>query len=129
MDKNKIEELNSLIHRLSLGVFNRTHNIDRYIINTVDKNPNITIKDLLSKIDVPQSTFSSAISRLCDKNILKRTISEEDTRSFKLQLTEEGKKVLGERTDIRAVEKAVSKLDNEDELNEMISILKKIVRK
>lgn len=127
MDNKKIEILNILIHRLHLSVFLRTHNLDRYIINTVGKNPNITIKDLLSKLQVPQSTLSSAISRLCDKNILKRAISEKDTRSLTLQLTEDGKILYDEKTDLLAVEKAVSKLDNEDELDELIRLLDKVV--
>lgn len=129
MDIEQIEKLNTLIHRLQLGIFNKTHCIDDFIIETVNKDPNITIKDLQSMFDIPQSTLSSAISRLCDKKILKRYISEEDTRSFTLQLTEEGEKSFGDRIDIKAVEKAVSKLDSDGEIDELIRLLEKIVEK
>lgn len=128
MNNEQIETLNILIHKLNLGVFNRTHNIDGYIMDMVSKNPNISIKDLLSKLGVPQSTLSSSITRLCDKKILKRSISEEDTRSFTVQLTEEGQRILNERLDIKAVENAVSSLESDEEIDELIRLLKKIVR-
>jgi DNA-binding MarR family transcriptional regulator len=131
MKNDLAHKFNDILHILKTNIFNRQSSLDSYIIDKVNRYPNMPVKELLTKLNVPQSTLSSAISRLCDKGLLKRSISDEDSRSFYLQLTEEGRKIQDEHdfSDLAMAEKALSALDSDEERAQLIYLLEKITHK
>lgn len=131
MKDEQINRLNDILHDLKNSVLNRRSDLDSYIIDKVNRYPNMPVKELLTKLNIPQSTLSSAISRLCDKGLLKRSISDEDSRSFYLMVTEEGRKVQDEHDaeDFASSEKILASLDSDEERGQLVNLLDKVARR
>ncbi|MBS1493057.1 MAG: MarR family transcriptional regulator [Bacteroidetes bacterium] len=83
-----------------------------------------TVNNLINVLGVKNSTLTSMITRLEDKELLKRKINSEDKRSFEIILTAKGKRVSADfHKYVRELEeKILKKLSNED-----VNSLKKIV--
>jgi len=56
--------------------------------------PNIGIGELATKLSLTKSTVSGIIDRLSQRELIERTIPEENRRSVNIQLTEEGQQVM-----------------------------------
>ena len=106
MDKEinrQIDELNNLWHRILL-TSNYSDLEKKYprlkvlseneiaIIRIISEGDEVIIKDIVDVLKIPKSTLTSMIDRLEKKNLIKRAISTKDRRSYKLELTEEGRK-------------------------------------
>lgn len=83
-----------------------------------------TVNKLINVLGVKNSTLTSMITRLEDKELLKRKINSEDKRSFEIILTAKGKKVSSVlHASVRDLEeKILKRLSNEN-----IECLKTIV--
>ena len=64
--------------------------IEIAILELVDKNPSIILKDIIKVLHLPNSTLTNAINRLEKRTLVRRVISQRDKRSFGLELTEKG---------------------------------------
>lgn len=71
--------------------------IELGILNLIEWDPGISLKDIISYTKAPNSTVTSAVNRLERRNILVRMIHPEDKRSFMLQLTESGRELVSYR--------------------------------
>ncbi|GKX29709.1 MarR family transcriptional regulator [Vallitalea longa] len=140
MNYNQIKSLNELIHSINRALkdddidkrFKRLQGlttIEIGIINLVSNNPDIILKEISKITKTPKSTLTSALNRLENKNYIKRKISKSDKRSFSLYLTEEGDLVQEEHLALEHTlgSKILNALDNDEERNKLIDLLKKIV--
>ena len=64
--------------------------IEMSILSIIEREPDVILKDIVRMLGIPSSTLTSAIDRLEKRNLLRRTISQRDRRSFGLELTGEG---------------------------------------
>ncbi len=64
--------------------------IEISILNVVDNNPEVMLKEIKEMLNIPSSTLTNAIDRLEKKDLIKRIISIRDRRSFGLELTDKG---------------------------------------
>ena len=64
--------------------------IEISILELIDKNPNIILREIIEILDIPNSTLTNAINRLEKRDLVRRIISNKDKRSFGLELTKEG---------------------------------------
>ncbi|WP_113673449.1 MarR family winged helix-turn-helix transcriptional regulator [Vallitalea guaymasensis] len=139
MNNNQINSLNKLIHSINRALknddlekrFKRLQGlttIEIGIINLVSKNPDIILKEIGKITKTPKSTLTSALNRLEKKNYIKRKISKTDKRSFSLYLTEEGKLVQEEHLALEHTlgSRVLNALENDEERNTLIDLLKKI---
>jgi len=97
---------------------------EAHLLGFLLHNSPCTVNKLLQVLGVKNSTLTSMITRLEDKQLLKRKINSEDKRSFEIVLTAKGKKLSAIlHTPVRELEeKIVARLSNEN-----IKNLKKIV--
>lgn len=94
---NKIflyKDINACIDSLNgLGI------TDIKVMKLTYLNPKYQIKDYLSVLKVPNSTFTNIINRLVKKGLIVRNLSKDDLRSFSLELTPFGVKGINEHFD------------------------------
>ncbi len=99
---DQVEVLDRIYHKLifisqqkDFQLFNNrlkdVTTIEISILEIVENNPDIILKDIIEELRVPSSTLTNAINRLEKRNLIKRVISQRDRRSYGLELTEEGK--------------------------------------
>lgn len=103
--------------------------IEISILNIVERKPDVIIKEIIQILGIPNSTLSNAINRLETKQLIKRTISQQDKRSYGLELTEKGELAQlehkqGEIIWCQMVLEALTK----EERNEFLNSLKKIAQ-
>lgn len=142
MDKEinrQIDELNYLWHKLLLNS-NYSNLVKKYprlkalseneisIIRIISEGDEVIIKEIVSVLKIPKSTLTSMIDRLEKKNLIKRSISTKDRRSYKLELTEEGKKIQQEHDELENefYSKIINSLDTYEERENFISLIDKI---
>lgn len=116
-----LEERYSRIQQLS------TNEIS--IIRIISEKEEVIIKDILEEVQVPKSTLTSMIDRLEKRDLICRAISNKDRRSYKLLLTEEGKKTQEEHVKFEqeVYGKIIASLDNYEEREMLLNLIKKII--
>lgn len=139
VDKNQINKLSEIWHYFIFNFQNKGNDfwgedlqgattIEISILNIVDNHPDVMLKEIKERLNIPGSTLTSAVDRLEDKNLIKRVISIRDRRSFGLELTDQGKKA--QKNHIEAEEKLFSHilkaLDSKEEQKKFLSSLEKI---
>lgn len=99
------------------------------IITIVYEKEDVILKEICTILDIPKSTLTSAIDRLERLNYINRTISKRDRRSYGLQLTKEGYQVQNEHEafEREAYGYILNSLDTDDEKEELLKLLRKIV--
>lgn len=99
--KKQVNELNKLWHFMLVASnykeieskFLRIQGLrtnELSILRIISEKENVIIKDILETLNVPKSTLTSMIDRLEKRNLIIRSISNKDRRSYKLELTQEG---------------------------------------
>lgn len=98
------------------------------VLKLIYFNPSYKIKDLLVKLDIPNSTLTNVVNRLVKKNLISRNIDRTDLRSFGLELTPDGKEAIAEHLDAETnIFEAMLNYLNDEERKEFIRIISKIV--
>ncbi len=64
--------------------------IEVSILEIIEQNPEVVLKEILARLGVPNSTLTNAVNRLEGRGLIRRAIHSRDKRSFTLQLTEAG---------------------------------------
>jgi len=102
--------------------------IEISILNNIDNNPDVMLKEIKEMLDIPSSTLTSAVDRLEKKELVERTISKRDRRSFGLQLTKKGKKAQSKhiKAEKEIFNKILAALDSNKERKQFIESLNKI---
>ena len=104
--------------------------IDMQLIEIAYRRPEAILKEIRDYLRIPQTTLSSAISRLEKRGFLRRIINHRDMRSFSLEITEKGKEILEEhKKDDYEQSKGVLLLLEENERDEFIRLFIKISSK
>lgn len=116
-DIGKFKEMKQLSH------------VEISIISLVYDNPDIIIREICEKIDVPKSSMTSMIDRLEKKNYLTRVISKRDRRSFGLKLTEAGMKIQKQHEEYEEYifNEIINSLDTDEEKETFLKLTDKIV--
>jgi DNA-binding MarR family transcriptional regulator len=101
------------------------------IIKFVHSNPDNVIKEVSESLSIPGSTLTNAIDRLEQKELIIRAISKKNRRSFGLKITEEGAKLNAEheKAERQVWYRILSKLDNDNDREQMIKLITTIVTK
>jgi len=137
--KGQVDELNKLWHRMLVesnyeDIESKYSNIQELstneiaIIRIISEKEEVIIKDILEVLKLPKSTLTSIIDRLEKRNLIVRAISKRDRRSYKLELTEEGK--IAQDEHIKFEEEVYGKimisLDTSEEREELLKLIRKI---
>ena len=67
------------------------------ILNLLEWHEDLSTRDILKMLKIPNSTLTSAINRMEQKGILSRQIHPTDKRTFQLRLRAKGKKLMAHR--------------------------------
>lgn len=141
MEQNKayIDSLSKIWHKftkLSYGnsdsvkfkEMKQLSTVEVSIISLVYNNPDIIIREICEKIDVPKSSMTSMIDRLEKKNYLTRVISKRDRRSFGLKLTEDGMKIQKQHEEYEKCifNEIIGSLDTDEEKETFLKLTDKI---
>lgn len=101
MYTDEIKELNKIWHIL-IGRFQSKMEDQKYshiselstteisILQLLHDDPNIILKEICTRLNIPKSTLTSAVNRLVKKGYVERVSSSSDKRAFSLHITEEG---------------------------------------
>ena len=90
--------------------------IEMHIIGMVYEKPDLLLKDIRKRLDLPQTTLSSMIAKLEKMKLVKRVINRSDLRSFSFQITEKGRKLMEEhkRKDYEYARNLLMALDEQE---------------
>lgn len=139
IDKDLMSKLDKIWHYFIFNFQNKKNGfwgeelkdattIEVSILNLVDNNSDVMLKEIKEILDIPGSTLTSAVDRLEKKELVKRVISKRDRRSFGLVLTEKGKKA--QKRHIRAEKELFNNilgaLDSKEERKQFLNSLEKI---
>ncbi|MCI1580139.1 MAG: MarR family transcriptional regulator [Clostridium beijerinckii] len=138
--KKQIDEFNILWHRMLFessykdieAKYTRIKGLsdnEISIIRIISEKEEVIIRDILEILNIPKSTLTNMIDRLEKRNLIRRSISKRDRRSYKLELTEEGKKAQEEhiKFEEEIYGKVMISLDTYEERENLLNIMRKIV--
>ncbi|NRT86449.1 MarR family winged helix-turn-helix transcriptional regulator [Clostridium beijerinckii] len=138
--KKQIDEFNILWHRMLFessykdieAKYTRIKGLsdnEISIIRIISEKEEVIIRDILEILNIPKSTLTNIIDRLEKRNLISRSISKRDRRSYKLELTEEGKKAQEEhiKFEEEVYGKIMISLDTYEERENLLNIMRKIV--
>ena len=60
------------------------------ILRVLDTTPDVILKDICKRLNMPKSTLTSAVNRLVNKGYVERVSVNSDKRAFSLNITAEG---------------------------------------
>jgi Transcriptional regulators len=104
--------------------------MDVNILRIAYTKPEITPKEIIRLLNIPNSTLTNAVNRLSKKGLLVRKLNADDLRSLQISLTDVGKEAihehqLGEREVIQNLFSVLT----ENEIDSLLSIMTKIGHK
>jgi len=136
--QKQVEQVDRTFHRLWFGILigqstffseqmEKLTFFDMHVIGIAYNRPDAILKEIREYLKVPQTTLSSIISRLEKRGYIRRVINHRDMRSFSLEVTDLGKKVLEEhkRLDREQARNVLISLD-EEERDMFIRLLEKV---
>jgi DNA-binding MarR family transcriptional regulator len=90
--------------------------IEMHIIGMVYEKPDLLLKDIRKRLDLPQTTLSSMVAKLEKMDLIKRVINRSDLRSFSLQITDKGRKLMQDhkRKDYEYTRNLLMALDDQE---------------
>jgi len=137
----QIEAINELFHQIWFAVmFNRPDYkseiiqklsfVEMHLIGMAYDHPDMILKEIREYLRIPQTTLSSIIAKLEKQDILRRIINHRDMRSFSLEVTGLGKKILDthKEYDFKQAKEVILALD-ENERDEFIRMFRKMANK
>ncbi|MFT8347494.1 MarR family winged helix-turn-helix transcriptional regulator [Clostridium saccharoperbutylacetonicum] len=137
--KRQIDELNKLWHvMLTEPKYNEIEKkyedlqelstTEISVIRIISEKEDVIIKDIVDTLKLPKSTLTSIIDRLEKRNFIVRAISDRDRRSYKLELTEKGRKVQDEhmKFEDEVYGTIILALDTFEEREELLKLIRKI---
>ncbi|AQR96783.1 MarR family winged helix-turn-helix transcriptional regulator [Clostridium saccharoperbutylacetonicum] len=137
--KRQIDELNKLWHvMLTESKYNEIEKkyedlqelstTEISVIRIISEKEDVIIKDIVDTLGLPKSTLTSIIDRLEKRNFIVRAISDRDRRSYKLELTQKGRKVQDEhmKFEDEVYGTIILALDTFEEREELLKLIRKI---
>ena len=102
--------------------------LDLHILEAAGREPEIILKEIREQLNIPNSTLTSAIDRLEQRNMLHRKISTRDRRSYALEFTEQGRLLLHEHDRVhRQVAETILNQLTGDEQQTLYRLLQKVL--
>lgn len=102
----------------------------QYLMLFAGNNNELTLKEITELVDTNKSSTTRAVKTLIDEDILKKSESNK-LRNYNLRLTDKGKKMV-ESVSQELVDyhlNLISALDNEDEENQLLYLIDKLLNK
>ncbi|MDF2986749.1 MAG: MarR family transcriptional regulator [Eubacterium sp.] len=108
--------------------FQGVTSIELSILGIAGENPDVILKEIAERLQAPASTLTNAVDRLEKRNLLTRSISKRDRRSFGLILTDEGRKLYQEHEKAEQItwNKILDTLESDEEIELFLSLMEKI---
>ena len=141
-DETQIQAVDDLLHQLLWGLHLKRLDawtpelesigaLGLHVLKLAGEKKNIILGEIREILAVPHSTLTSIINRLEARNLLERTISRRDRRSFGLALTDEGRRVQcdHDRLDRELARTMIDALDTDDERSAFVALIQKISRR
>lgn len=101
--------------------------LDVNILKLLYNSSEIVPKEIVEKLNIPNSTLTNAINRLERKQLVERRLNKNDLRSLQLILTDKGRKAIQEHHDLeRELVGEIFTILNEDESKSLVDIFEKI---
>lgn len=138
--KERIKLLDKLLHvfckrvssfnaEMYMKHFQGITSVEMSIIGIVGDKPDVILKEISERMSVPGSTLTNAVDRLENRSLLTRVISKRDRRSFKLKLTEVGKRLYEKHAAEEQLmwRKILGALESDEEIETFLKLLKKVV--
>ncbi|MBU3073898.1 MarR family winged helix-turn-helix transcriptional regulator [Clostridium estertheticum] len=137
--KRQVDELNKLWHFMIVSSnykdieskflrIQGLRNNELTILRIISEKENVIIKDILEVLNVPKSTLTSMIDRLEKRNLIIRTLSNKDRRSYKLELTKEGNMAQEEHSKFEeeVYGKIMLSLDTYEDRENLLKLIRKM---
>ena len=139
MATDEIKELNKILH-IFMWEFQNKLESDRYshisklstteisVLQLLSDYPNIILKEICTRLNIPKSTLTSAVNRLVKKGYVERIAMRNDKRAFYLHITEIGTIVQAEHLELEYsyLLKILNRLDTA-EVETLLQLLKKSI--
>lgn len=138
-DNERIEGFERVLHRILFALrYDRLEQlseklagiqpVELHILQLVSRQPDLILREIREALGMPNSTLTSIINRMEERELLERQISIRDRRSYRLALTDEGRVVQAEhdRIDRLVAQRMLDALDTDRERDELIRLLDKI---
>jgi DNA-binding MarR family transcriptional regulator len=139
VDNDHLQLIADLIHQIRFGLrldrlgtwsekLEGIRMLDLHILKLAAERPNIILKEIRHELAIPHSTLTSAINRLKKRGAIRRVISERDSRSFELELTQLGWQLREEHDRVGRMIAAIilDALSDENEKDMLIKLFSKI---
>ncbi|KHD36672.1 MarR family transcriptional regulator [Clostridium acetobutylicum] len=139
--KRQVKEFHELWHNMIAGskhkdaeqrytTIKKLSTTEISVIRIISEKEEVIIKDILEVLRLPKSTLTSMIDRLEKKGFIVRSISSRDRRSYRLVLTEKGKKAQKEhiKFEEETFGNVIEALDTYEEREEFLRLMKKIAK-
>lgn len=137
--KRQIDELNRLWHRMlkesnykdieaKYQNMKELSTTELAVIRIISEKEDVIIRDIIESLNIPKSTLTSIVDRLEKRDLIVRAISKRDRRSYRLELTENGKMIQGEHVKFEeeVYGKIITSLDTYEEREEFLKLIRKI---
>lgn len=98
------------------------------VLNLIEQNPELSIREAIQLMNIPNSTLTSIVDRMERKNLLKRKTYLKDKRIFILELTEFGKQTMAIRKEYKnnIFSLVYDALENDADRETFINLVEKI---
>ncbi len=139
VDKEHMEMLGRAFHKIlryvmsgqalnMKGDFSALSSLEIAVISQVYRNQDLILREIVEKLNIPNSTLTSAVNRLEKGGYLKRVISRRDKRSYGLELTDKGFAAMKEHLRVEQIffKKILSSLSDDDERGIFLKMLTRI---
>ena len=137
MYTDEIMELNQIWHMLigemqvklsdeKFRLVNELSTTEISVLRVLDTTPDVILKDICQRLNMPKSTLTSAVNRLVTKGYVERISTSSDKRAFSLKITENGSFVQKRHLELEhsVLSSLLSGL-SQDEVFTLLRILKK----
>ena len=139
MYSDEIKEINKVWHVL-IERFQRTMEDEKYshinelstteisILQLLNDYPQIILKEICARLNIPKSTLTSAVNRLVKKGYVERISTSCDKRAFSLYITEKGAAIQKDHLELEysCVSQILDRLDR-TEVETLLRLLKKSI--
>lgn len=104
-----------------------TTKMELHILLLIQQNPEIILREIKGRLDIPNSTLTGVINRMEKHGIIERKISQIDKRSYGLKITEKGMEIRREHDRILVIiaSRILAELE-EEERKIFIELLSKV---
>jgi len=102
--------------------------VDIAVISLAASHPGLLVGEIAQTLRIPNSTLTSSLNRLEDKEIVQRVTSPRDQRAFGISLTEKGVQLHQIHADCERgdLERILAKLDTHEERELLFYLLTKM---